>query len=103
MNAKPGGAYPIEGFDWLMGLDPEFETARRKLAGIVWDSKRGALPLRYREIVASVVLAFMAYPTVDAHIRRALAAGAKFREVVEALQLVCIPAAIPACTTRCRI
>jgi alkylhydroperoxidase/carboxymuconolactone decarboxylase family protein YurZ len=97
MNVKPGGAaaYPIEGFDWLAGFDPEFETARRKLAGIVWDPKRGALPLRYREIVASVALAFMGYPTCEAHIRRALAAGAKFREVVEAMQLVCVPGGHP--------
>jgi alkylhydroperoxidase/carboxymuconolactone decarboxylase family protein YurZ len=97
MNVKPGSgaAYPIEGFDWLAGFDPEFETARRKLAGIVWDPKRGALPLRYREIVASVALAFMAYPTCETHIRRALAAGAKFREVVEAMQLVCVPGGHP--------
>ena len=97
MNVKPGSgaAYPIEGFDWLAGVDPEFETARRKLAGIVWDPKRGALPLRYREIVASVALAFMAYPTCETHIRRALAAGAKFREVVEAMQLVCVPGGHP--------
>ena len=96
-NVKTGGsaAYPIEGFDWLAGFDPEFEKARRALAGIVWDPKRGALPLRYREIVASVALAFMAYPTCETHIRRALAAGAKFREIVEAMQLVCVPGGHP--------
>jgi len=94
-ETKDGHTYPLEAFDWLIKFDPEFETARRKLASIIWDPKRGKLPLRYREIIASVTLAFMAYPTCELHIRRALAAGAKFREVVEAMQTVCVPGGHP--------
>jgi alkylhydroperoxidase/carboxymuconolactone decarboxylase family protein YurZ len=97
MNVKPSGptGYSTEGHDWLAGFDPEFDAIRHKFGSFVWDPNRGALPLRYREIVASVALAFMAYPTCEAHIRRALAAGAKFREVVEAMQLVCVPGGHP--------
>jgi alkylhydroperoxidase/carboxymuconolactone decarboxylase family protein YurZ len=91
--SKPG-SYPIAGYDWLLGFDREFEESRRKLAAVVWKDG-GALPLKYREIVAVTTLSFMAYPTIETHIRRALAAGAKFKEVVEALQTVCTPGGHP--------
>ena len=103
-NVKTGGgaAYPIEGFDWLAGFDPEFETARRRLAEHRLGSEPRALPLRYREIVASVALAFMAYPTCEtphppgACRRRQIPRGGRGDADSSAFL-----AAIPACIGRC--
>ena len=84
-------AHPVDGHGWLAEVDPEYETMRRNLAGAIWNPKKGALPLHIREIIAVVVMAYKGHPTVGVHIRRAIEAGAKFREVLEALQTVCMP------------
>jgi alkylhydroperoxidase/carboxymuconolactone decarboxylase family protein YurZ len=85
----------MDEFDWLESFDPEVEKARLALVDVVWNPKAGALPLRIREIVAVVALSFMHYPMVGVHMRRALAAGAKFREIYEALLTVCVPGGHP--------
>jgi alkylhydroperoxidase/carboxymuconolactone decarboxylase family protein YurZ len=98
VQGKSGGdavAHPTDQYEWLAAFDPDFEAARRTLVGVIWEPQRGELPPRIREIVAVVALSFMHYPTVGVHMRRALAAGAKFREIFEALQTVCVPGGHP--------
>ena len=80
----PGHAF--EQFEWLARMDPDYEAARRRLADRVWMPGKPALELKYREIIAAVVLGYRTYPTVDAHLRRALAAGATLREILEGFQ-----------------
>jgi alkylhydroperoxidase/carboxymuconolactone decarboxylase family protein YurZ len=80
----PGHA--LEQFEWLARMDPDYEAARRRLADRVWKNGKPALELKYREIVAAIVLGYRTYPTVDVHLRRALAAGATLREILEGFE-----------------
>ncbi len=77
-------------FEWLARMDPEYEAARRHLAGKVWTPEKPALPVKYREIIAAVILGYRTYPTVDAHLRRALAEGATLREILEGFEAAAI-------------
>ena len=60
-------------FEWLARIDPAFEQARRNLGLLVWTPAAPALPVKYREIIAAVILGCRAYPSIDVHLRRALA------------------------------
>lgn len=80
--------------DWLRQAYPSFVAARERMVDVIF-SPDGALPLRLKEIVAVCVLAFRHDPTVGTHIRRALAAGATMREVVEGLMAATTPGGQP--------
>lgn len=77
-------------FDWLLKMHPEYEQARRKLADQVWTPQKPALAVKHREIIAAVVLGYRCYPSVDAHLRRALAEGATLREILEGFEAAAI-------------
>ena len=83
-------------FDWLARIDPAYETARRQLAKVVWTPEQPALAVKYREIIAAVILGCRAYPTIDRHLRRALAEGATLREIVEGFEVAAILGGFPA-------
>ncbi len=80
----------FEPFDWLARIDPSYEVARRRLAGLVWKPEAPALAIKYREIIAAVILGYRTYPGIDAHLRRALAEGATLREVLEGFEAAAI-------------
>jgi len=77
-------------YEWLARIDPQYEEARRRLAGRVWQPEKPALAVKYREIIAAVVLGYRTYPAVDEHLRRALAAGATLREILEGFEAAVI-------------
>ena len=83
-------------FEWLAGFDPGYEQARRQLARVVWQADTRALALKYRELMAAVILGCRAYPTMETHLRRALAAGATLRELVEGFEVAAILGGFPA-------
>ena len=82
-------------FDWLAKIDPTFEKARRSLAALVWTPSAPALALKYREIIAAVILGCRSYPSIDLHLRRALAEGATLREVLEGFETAAILGGFP--------
>lgn len=87
--------------NWLVDdatadLAPEYHKAFRALVENIWNVSENELEPKIRELVAVVVLAYRGYPTVGEHLRRALDAGASFRELIEALQTVSVPAGFPA-------
>jgi alkylhydroperoxidase/carboxymuconolactone decarboxylase family protein YurZ len=71
-------------------MDPSYEEARRRFAGRVWTPEKPALAVKYREIIAAVILGHRTCPTVDAHLRRALAEGATLREILEGFEAAAI-------------
>ena len=73
-------------FDWLARIDPEFDNARRSLAALVWTPVKPTLAVKYREIIAAVILACRSYPSMESHLRRALAEGASLREILEGFE-----------------
>jgi alkylhydroperoxidase/carboxymuconolactone decarboxylase family protein YurZ len=77
-------------FDWLARVDPDYEEARRNLTGKVWTPENPALAVKYREIIAAVVLGYRTYPSMEAHLRRALAEGATLREILEGFEAAAI-------------
>lgn len=83
-------------FDWLARIDPAYDEARRQLARRVWMPDAPALALKHREIIAAVILGCRAYPTMEDHLRRALAEGATLREIVEAFETAAILGGFPA-------
>jgi alkylhydroperoxidase/carboxymuconolactone decarboxylase family protein YurZ len=80
--------------DWLVATYPEFVSTRQRMAKTVF-APDGALPLRIKEITAVCVLAYRHDPTVGTHMRRAIAAGATLREIVEGLMVVTAPGGAP--------
>jgi alkylhydroperoxidase/carboxymuconolactone decarboxylase family protein YurZ len=83
-------------FEWLARIDPEYDAARRQLARLVWTPAAPALAVKYRETIAAVILGCRAYPTIDVHLRRALAEGATLREVLEGFETAAILGGFPA-------
>lgn len=83
-------------FEWLARIDPAYEHARRNLARLVWNPDSAALALKYREIIAAVILGCRSYPSIDAHLRRAIAEGATLREILEGFQTAAILGGFPA-------
>jgi alkylhydroperoxidase/carboxymuconolactone decarboxylase family protein YurZ len=51
--------------------------------------------VKIRELVASAVLAYRAFPTLEAHLRRAVREGASMMELVEALESAALPGGFP--------
>ena len=94
-SPRDGNESVLAPSDWMSSLYPEFEEARARLADVVWGGEGLSLPLKIRELIAVVVLAHRAYPTIETHMWRALEAGATFREIVEALQTVSVPGGHP--------
>ena len=82
-------------FDWLAQMDPEFDKARRSLAALVWTPARPALEVKYREIIAAVILGCRTYPSMESHLRRALAEGATLREILEGFETGAILGGFP--------
>jgi alkylhydroperoxidase/carboxymuconolactone decarboxylase family protein YurZ len=77
-------------YEWLARIDPSYEEARRRLAGLVWTPKAPALTVKYREIIAAVILGYRTYPSVESHLRGALAHGASLREILEGFEAAAI-------------
>jgi alkylhydroperoxidase/carboxymuconolactone decarboxylase family protein YurZ len=82
-------------WEWLAEFDPDYNRARAAYAASVWTPSHPTLPVTIREMVAAAVLAYRGYPTVDAHLRRAVREGATLREVVEAMEVAAIPGGAP--------
>ncbi len=82
-------------FEWLAKIDPQYDQARRKLAALVWSPAKPALAIKYREIIAAVILGCRAYPTIESHLRRALAEGASLREILEGFETGAILGGFP--------
>jgi len=83
-------------FEWLARVDPAFENARRALAALVWTPAEPALAVKYREIIAAVILGCRSYPSIEVHLRRALAEGATLREVLDGFEVAAILGGFPA-------
>lgn len=81
-------------FEWLT-IDPSYDAARRDITAFVWTPRAPALPVKIRELVASAVLAYRAFPTLDGHLRRAVREGATVRELVEAMETAALPGGFP--------
>jgi alkylhydroperoxidase/carboxymuconolactone decarboxylase family protein YurZ len=47
--------------------------------------------VKYKELVASAILAFRGYPSLKLHLARALREGATLREVLEAMEVASVP------------
>jgi alkylhydroperoxidase/carboxymuconolactone decarboxylase family protein YurZ len=58
-------------------------------------SADGALPLRIKEVVAVAVLAYRHDPSIEMHMRLALAAGSTLREILEGILAACTPGGQP--------
>lgn len=89
MAAERGYAFPT--FHWLGQHDPEFERTRLEYVRMSYTRPDGALPVKYKELVASAVLAFRCYPSLKKHLRRAMVEGATLREVLEAMEVASDP------------
>src|SRR5438067_69575 len=93
MTAKRGYGWPE--WEWLAQKDPAFERARLTFGAQVFTPENPALPVKYRELIASVILAFRGYPTVGDHLRRALREGATIQEAIEAFEVATVPGGMP--------
>jgi alkylhydroperoxidase/carboxymuconolactone decarboxylase family protein YurZ len=80
---------------WLDAVDPSYDAARRDITAFVWTPRAPALPVKIRELVASAVLAYRAFPTLDAHLRRAVREGATVLEALEAMEAAALPGGFP--------
>ena len=86
----------IEAYEWLARIDPAYHDARRKLAHLVEAPGAPTLAVKYREIIVAVVLGCRRDPAIDTHLRRALAAGATLRDMLEAFQAAVVLDGFPA-------
>ena len=89
LAAERGYHFPT--FEWLGVKDPEFEKARLEYVRMTYTRPGNALPVRYKELVASAILAFRGYPSLKLHLARALREGAQPREVLEAMEVASVP------------
>jgi alkylhydroperoxidase/carboxymuconolactone decarboxylase family protein YurZ len=83
--------YHFPTFEWLGRKDPEFERARLDYVRMTYTRPGNELPVRYKELVASAILAFRGYPSLKLHLERALREGATVREVLEAMEVASVP------------
>ncbi len=88
--AKERG-YHFPTFEWLARKDPEFEQARLDYVRMTYTRPGAELPVKYKELVASAILAFRGYPSLKLHLARALREGATLREVLEAMEVASVP------------
>ncbi len=93
ITSKRGYSFPE--FDWLAQKDPAYEKARLDYTSMIYTRENPVLPVKYREIIASVVLAMRGYPSIANHIRRALREGATMQEVIEAFEVATVPGGMP--------
>ncbi len=80
---------------WLDKMDPDYDRARRDITALVWTPAAPALPVKIRELVACVVLAYRVFPTLDGHLRRAIREGASVRELLEGVEAASLPGGFP--------
>src|ERR671918_1181554 len=83
--------YHFSTFEWLAAKDRHFDQARLAMLRMTYTRQDGALPTKYRELIASAVLAFKGYPSLKLHLGRALQEGATVAEVVQAMEMASIP------------
>lgn len=83
--------YHFPTFEWLAEKDPEFEQARLAYVRMTYTRPGNELPVRYKELIASAILAFRGYPSLKLHLARALREGASVREVLEAMEVASVP------------
>jgi alkylhydroperoxidase/carboxymuconolactone decarboxylase family protein YurZ len=83
--------YHFPTFEWLGQKDPEFEQARLDYVRMTYTRPGNELPVRYKELIASAILAFRGYPSLKLHLARALREGATVREVLEAMEVASVP------------
>ena len=77
--------------DWMAQQDAEYMQAFRRYTEIGTGEGR-ALPVKYREMVMTAILAFMGRREgAEAHLKRAIEHGATKRELFEAAQAAGIP------------
>jgi alkylhydroperoxidase/carboxymuconolactone decarboxylase family protein YurZ len=93
MAAKRGYRFPE--WEWLAEKDPAYEQARLDYGALIFTRENPALPVKYRELIASVILAFRGFPTVGDHVRRAIREGATMQEVIEAFEVATVPGGMP--------
>jgi alkylhydroperoxidase/carboxymuconolactone decarboxylase family protein YurZ len=93
LDAERG--YGFEVFDWMRGYTPDYDDARRSFLGFLYTPVDPVLPIKLREIITAAVLAFRGYPTIEVHLRRALAEGATMLELIEAMQVAAVPGGSP--------
>ena len=94
--------YSFAEFEWLAEKDPAYEKARLDYASMIYTPENPALPVKYREIIAAVILAFRGHPTLDRHVRRALREGRRCRRSSRPSRWRPCRAACRSCTSRCR-
>ena len=80
---------------WLDQMDPAYDGARRDITALVWTPAAPVLPVKIRELVACVVLAYRTFPTLDGHLRRAVREGASVRELLEGMEAASLPGGFP--------
>jgi alkylhydroperoxidase/carboxymuconolactone decarboxylase family protein YurZ len=83
--------YHFATFEWLSRHDPDFERARLETVKMTYTRPDGALPVKYRELIASAVLAYRCYPSLKLHLARAMREGATLQEVIQALEVASVP------------
>ena len=83
--------YHFPTFEWLGINDPDYEQARLDFVRMNYTRPNAEMPVRYRELIASAILAFRGYPSLKLHLARALREGASLREVLEAMEVASIP------------
>lgn len=84
-----GYLYP----EWEMAaeVDPEFMQAYNEVYKRCLKEEK-ALPLKYRELIASAIIAFRGEPdSLYLHLKRAMEFGATKEEIFEAFQATLIP------------
>lgn len=87
--------HAMSAWEWLAEFDPDYDAVRTAYTATAWTPADPALPVKTRELVAAAVLAFRGYPTIEAHLRRAIREGATLREAVEAMEVAAIPGGAP--------
>ena len=93
MLAKRG--YTFGELSWLARQDPAYEKARLEYSALIYTRDNPVLPMKYREMIASVVLGFRGYPSIAPHLRRALREGATMQELLEAFEVATVPGGMP--------
>lgn len=87
--------YHFPAYEWLGRNDPDFERARFQYIRMTYTRPNAVLPVKYKELIASTILAYIQYPSVKAHYARALREGATLHEIIEALEMAAIPGGMP--------
>ena len=89
LAAERGYHFPT--FEWLGEQDPDYERARLDFVRMNYTRPNAELPVRYRELVASAILAFRGYSSLKLHLARSMREGASLREVLEAMEVASVP------------